>query len=220
MRSSIAMARGDWLAAERLARASHDALDATHLRDVATAIHVHGVAARVAIHRGDGVRGREELVHAQLIRPLASYALPWIAVSALTEVARAYLSIADAAGARTAVAEAEAVLRQRPALGLLADRLVDVRMQADAAASSMAGPSTLTPAELRVLPLLSTHLTFQEIADRLSNSRSTIHSHAVSIYAKLEVTGRSEAVERAIALGLLEPFPGLGLTTSSQHRPD
>jgi hypothetical protein len=38
----------------------------------------------------------------------------------------------------------------------------------------------------------------------------------MSIYAKLEVTGRSEAVERAIELGLLEPFPGLRLTTRSQ----
>ncbi len=86
----------------------------------------------------------------------------------------------------------------------------------DEAASSLAGPSTLTPAELRVLSLLSTHLTFQEIADRLANSRSTIHSHAVSIYSKFGVTGRSEAVERAIELGLLEPFPGLRLTTGSQ----
>ena len=174
----------------------------------------------MAIHRGDSARGREELVHAQLVRPLASYALPWIAVGALIELARAYLAIADTAGARTAVSEAEAVVRRRPDLGLLTERLVELRRQVDAAASSLAGPSTLTPAELRVLPLLSTHLTLQEIADRLSNSRSTIHSHAVSIYGKLEVTGRSEAVERAIELGLLEPFPGLRLTTWSQPEPD
>ena len=199
---------GDWQTAERLARESHAAIDATHLRDVATAIHVHAVTARVAIHRGDIARGREELVHAQLVRPLASYAMPWTAVGALIELARAYLAIADTAGARTAVAEAEAVLRRRPDLGLFTERVGELRRQVDEAASSLAGPSTLTAAELRVLPLLSTHLTFQEIADRLSNSRSTIHSHAVSIYAKLEVSGRSEAVERAIELGLLEPFPG------------
>ena len=216
MRSTLAMARADWRTAERLARESHAAFDATRLRDVATAIHVHAVSARVAIHRGDSARGREELVHAQLVRPLASYALPWTAVGALIELARAYLAIADTAGARTAVAEAEAVVRRRPDLGLLTDRLAELRRQVDAAASSLAGPSTLTPAELRVLPLLSTHLTFQEIADRLFNSRSTIHSHAMSIYAKLEVTGRSEAVERAIELGLLEPFPGLRLTAWSQ----
>jgi LuxR family maltose regulon positive regulatory protein len=142
--------------------------------------------------------------------------LPWITIAALIEIARAYLALADTAGARTAVAEAEAVLRRRPDLGLLSDRLLELRRQVDSATSSLAGPSTLTPAELRVLPLLSTHLTFQEIADRLVNSRSTIHSHVMSIYAKLEVTGRSEAVERAIELGLLEPFPGLRLTTRSQ----
>ena len=220
MRSSLAMAGGDWRTAERLARESHAAIDATRLRDVATAIHVHAVCARVAIHRGDIARGRDELVHAQLVRPLASYAMPWTAVGALIELARAYLAIADTAGARTAVAEAEAVMRRRPDLGLFTERVVELRRQVDEAASSLAGPSTLTPAELRVLPLLSTHLTFQEIADRLSNSRSTIHSHAVSIYAKLGVTGRSEAVERAIELGLLEPFPGLRLTTWSQPEPD
>lgn len=220
MRSTLAMARADWRTAERLARESHVAFDATRLRDVATAIHVHAVSARVAIHRGDSARGREELVHAQLVRPLASYALPWTAVGALIELARAYLAIADTAGARTAVAEAEEVVRRRPDLGLLTDRLAELRRQVDAAASSLAGPSTLTPAELRVLPLLSTHLTLQEIAERLSNSRSTIHSHAASIYGKLEVTGRSEAVERAIELGLLEPFPGLRLTARSQPDQD
>jgi LuxR family maltose regulon positive regulatory protein len=216
IRSTLAMARADWRTAERLARESHVAFDATRLRDVATAIHVHAVSARVAIRRGDTARGREELVHAQLVRPLASYALPWIAVGALIELARAYLAIADTAGARTAVAEAEEVVRRRPDLGLLTDRLVALRHQVDAAASSLAGPSTLTPAELRVLPLLSTHLTLQEIADRLFNARSTIHSHAVSIYTKLGVSGRSEAVERAIELGLLEPFPGLRLTARTQ----
>jgi LuxR family transcriptional regulator, maltose regulon positive regulatory protein len=219
MRSSLAIAGGDWRTAERLARDSHLALDATHLRDVVTAIHVHAVAARVAIHRGDNARGREELVHAQLVRPLASYAMPWTAVWALVELARAYLAIADTAGARTAVAAAEAVARRRPDLGVLMDRVGELRRQVDAAAGSLAGPSTLTPAELRVLPLLSTHLTFQEIADRLSNSRSTIHSHAMSIYGKLGVNGRSEAVDRAIELGLLEPFPGLRLTPWSEPDP-
>ena len=216
MRSSLAIVGGDWQTAERLAQESHAAIEATHLRDVATAIHVHAVSARVAIHHGDVARGREELVHAQLVRPLASYAMPWTAVGALVELARAYLAIADTAGARTVVAEAEGVLRRRPDIGLFTERVGELRRQVDEAVISLAGPSTLTAAELRVLPLLSTHLTLKEIAERLTNSRSTIHSHAVSIYAKLEVSGRSEAVERAIELGLLEPFPGLRLTARSQ----
>ena len=216
LRASVAMSAGDWRAAERLADDSHAAFDATHLRDVATAIHVHAVAARAAIHGGDRTRALEEVTHAQLVRPLASYVLPWMAVAALSELARAYLAMADSAGARLAVSEAEAVVRRRPDLGDFSGRLVELRQQANAAANSLAGPSTLTPAELRILPLLSTNLTLQEIADRLSNARSTVHTHAASIYAKLEVSGRSEAIERAIELGLLDPFPGLRLTSWRQ----
>ena len=65
------------------------------------------------------------------------------------------------------------------------------------------GASTLTAAELNVLPYLATHLTFPEIGDRLYLSRHTVKSHAMAIYRKLNVTSRNDCVERAHALGLL-----------------
>jgi LuxR family transcriptional regulator, maltose regulon positive regulatory protein len=65
------------------------------------------------------------------------------------------------------------------------------------------GASTLTAAELHVLPYLATHLSFPEIADRVYLSRHTVKSHAMAIYRKLNVTSRNDAVERAHALGLL-----------------
>ena len=136
----------------------------------------------------------------------------------LLEVARAYLSLADPAGAGAAVSEAEAILRRRPDLGVLA---VAGRRHAQAgprAAHTLAGPSTLTPAELRLLPLLSTHLMFQDIADRLGVSKHTVKTQAVSIYGKLGVSSRGEAVDRAIEIGLLEPFPGLRLTATPAAR--
>ena len=58
-----------------------------------------------------------------------------------------------------------------------------------------------------MLPLLPTYLSFQEIADRLVVSRNTVKTHAMSIYGKLQATSRGEAVERAVELGLLEPYP-------------
>ena len=64
------------------------------------------------------------------------------------------------------------------------------------------GPSSLTAAELRVLPLLSTHLSFREIGDRLSVSFHTVKSQAYSIYQKLGVSSRSQAVARSHELGL------------------
>jgi LuxR family maltose regulon positive regulatory protein len=65
------------------------------------------------------------------------------------------------------------------------------------------GASTLTAAELRLLPLLATHLTMAEIGERLFLSRNTVKSEAVSIYRKLGVSARSEAIRRADEIGLL-----------------
>jgi LuxR family transcriptional regulator, maltose regulon positive regulatory protein len=65
------------------------------------------------------------------------------------------------------------------------------------------GASSLTAAELRLLPLLATHLSYAEIGDRLIVSRNTVKTHAVSIFRKLGVSSRSEAVEVAEQIGLL-----------------
>ena len=212
LRASLAMARRDWDAAARYAHEAHDRFGKMEFDAVASSVLVHAVTARVAIHRGDLRRGREELVHAQLVRPLASYALPSTAVVALLEVARAYLAIADPAGAASALAEAEGVLRRRPGLGILGAQVGELRRQSRGSAQALAGPSTLTPAELRVLPILATHLKFEEIGARLHVSRHTVKSQVVSIYGKLGVSSRGDAVGRAIEIGLLEPFPGLLLT--------
>ena len=69
--------------------------------------------------------------------------------------------------------------------------------------SSVPGASALTAAELRLLPLLSTHLSFPEIAEEMFLSRHTIKSEANSIYRKLGVSSRSQAVSRSLELGLL-----------------
>jgi LuxR family maltose regulon positive regulatory protein len=61
----------------------------------------------------------------------------------------------------------------------------------------------LTTAELRLLPLLATHLSFREIGNRLFVSRNTVKTQAISVYRKLGVSSRSEAIERATEIGLL-----------------
>ena len=60
----------------------------------------------------------------------------------------------------------------------------------------------LTAAEDRVLQLLPTS-TYLQIADTLYISRNTVKTHLRSIYQKLGVASRSEALERAVDLRLL-----------------
>lgn len=64
-------------------------------------------------------------------------------------------------------------------------------------------PVSLTPCELRVLPLLSTHLTIAAIADQLGRRRSTVKTHVAHIYTKLAANSRAEAVARARETGLV-----------------
>ena len=68
---------------------------------------------------------------------------------------------------------------------------------------SAPAPVTFTPAEARVLPLLATHLTLEGIAERLGVRRPTVKTHVVSIYKKLGVANRAQAVERAAEAGIL-----------------
>jgi LuxR family maltose regulon positive regulatory protein len=63
--------------------------------------------------------------------------------------------------------------------------------------------SSSSPAK-RILPLLLTHLTLAGIADRLFLSRHTVKAQVWSIYRKLDVHTRADAVARARELNVLE----------------
>jgi LuxR family maltose regulon positive regulatory protein len=71
-------------------------------------------------------------------------------------------------------------------------------------ASLPGGPlaTPLTSAEQRVLNLLPT-TTYAQIAAALYISYNTVKTHLRSIYQKLGVSSRSEAIERAVNLRLL-----------------
>jgi LuxR family transcriptional regulator, maltose regulon positive regulatory protein len=69
--------------------------------------------------------------------------------------------------------------------------------------TSLAGPSALTIAELRILRFLPSHRSFREIAAQLGVSANTVKTQAHAVYRKLGVASRSEAVAQAIEAGLL-----------------
>jgi LuxR family maltose regulon positive regulatory protein len=203
-RSLIAMARSEWDRAEALTDQAGTVLRQAGIEESFATPLVRAMRARMALHRGDAQAARRELVSAQHPRRLLTYALPHLAVQARIELARVHLALADQPGARTLMREVDDVLRRRPGLGTLTGEAGALRAQLSRERGpGVPGPPALTAAELRLLPLLSTHLSFPEIGEELFLSRHTIKSQANSIYRKLGASSRSQAVSRSVELGLL-----------------
>jgi LuxR family maltose regulon positive regulatory protein len=202
LQALVALRRDDHASAA--SAASEARLVAPNTGEDATAILVHAAGARVLLRQSRFGEARAELEAAGRLEPLLTHALPWLAVGARLELARAHLALRDAAAASELLHEAAAVQRLRRDLGVLqgerAALEADVRLTAEPGAAS----SGLTGAELRLLPLLATHLSFREIGNRLYLSRHTVKTQAISLYRKLGVSSRSEAMRIAEELGLLE----------------
>ena len=160
--------------------------------------------ARLAAHRGDIPAARQALARAQMLRPLATYAVAPLAVQARIELIRVHLALADLAGARTLMREIDEILRRRPHLGTLVGQAQELRARLASEGPSAVTASSLTTAELRLLPMLSTHLSAPEIAAEMYLSPNTVKSQAISLYRKLGARSRSEAVARARELALLD----------------
>src|SRR5271165_3310649 len=204
-RSLLAIAGGAWEAGERhLSEAWSLARDA-NFEDYPPVTILHAATARIALHQGDRPRAIAELTRAQRLRAGLTYALPHLAVQARLELARCHLALSDFAAARILLQEVTEVLTRRPGLGVFPGQAAELQAELSQARGSFSlGASALTAAELRLLPMLSTHLSFPEIAEEMFLSPNTIKSEAMSIYRKLGASSRHQAVTRSRELGLLE----------------
>jgi len=204
-RALLAIGQGAWDQAGRYLAQARSVAQEAHLEEYPPVAIMHAAAAQVALHQGDLAKVRAELTCAQRLRPGLTYAIPYLAVQVRIELARCHLALLDTAAARTLLREADEIFRRRPDLGVFVQQAEDLRAElAQVKGNSVPGASALTAAELRLLPLLSTHLSLPEIAQEMFLSPNTIKSQAYSMYRKLGVSSRSQAVAHAGQLGLLE----------------
>lgn len=202
-RAMIAMDQDRWAEAGRLIDTALGLIAEHRLDDYAPSVMTFAAAARSAAHRGDTATAAREMTRAMRARPVTTSATPGLAIRVRLHLARSSILLHDHATARHLVRECEDILIRRPALGVLVDEIVAVTSLIDSTAHGDASAPPLTPAELRLLPYLQTHLTVPEISARLFVSRNTVRTEVGSIYRKLGVASRAAAVERATAVGLL-----------------
>jgi LuxR family maltose regulon positive regulatory protein len=198
------MDRGDWARAEHDIELARSVVDRAHLTEYAVNSLVEAARARLLLHRNQTDPGQASLFNAMRLRTAVTWANPWGAVWLRLEMADAHLVLGDPEAARMLLHEIEGVLYRRPKLGRLGERTDALRRTLSEWPTDLHG-TALSSAELRLLPYLQTHLSLKEIGERLYVSRNTVSTQTNSIYRKLSVSGRSEAVDRARELGLLAP---------------
>jgi LuxR family transcriptional regulator, maltose regulon positive regulatory protein len=152
----------------------------------------------------DMLRAELERTEPALMPVLRRRAATWCLGNGMPEEALEYAMAAGDVEEAARLVE-ELSLQRLPGLGAPVGRVAGARARQPAGRGSR-GPAVPSPtaAELRVLPLLATHLSFREIAAELFVSRNTVRSQAMSVYRKLGVSSRSQAVARSRQLGLLE----------------
>ena len=204
-RSLIAAARDDVREADVLAEDAWRVVMEGELGSYPTSALALAVSARSRLRHGQWDRARHQLTAAMHLTPNLTYALPWLAVQARTELADAYVTLRDHEAAQHELEEVRGIMTARPALGVVSAGVERLEREIAEIPQAQDGVSSgLTRAELRLLPLLHTHLSFKEIGERLHVSRNTIKTQAISVYRKLGVSSRSQAVAIAEDIGLIE----------------
>jgi LuxR family transcriptional regulator, maltose regulon positive regulatory protein len=212
--AALVIEDNDWDQAATLIASAEEIVAKHDLGESPAMSIVSCLSTLLAAKQGRADEARTKARRSMQMIALADNIAPWQAVQTRYQLARAHLILGGSTAARILLSEAQNNLTLTPDAVALRTRLDDAWQQVERSPVSLnGGLSTLTTAELRVLQLLPTHLSFEQIGARLFISRNTVKTQAISAYRKLGVTSRTEAVERAEALGMLQSAVGDGYVT-------
>ena len=200
----IAIEDEEWDGAAELTDRSRRVIEERGLAGYPISALAFAASAAVRAHHGRVDEAKEDLrTGIDLLAALGDF-VPWYGAEARILLAHASLWLADVVGARTLLAEASRLARRTPEAVIFGRWFDGAWSYMDSLAeTSLAGPSSLTIAELRILRFLPSHRSFREIAAQLGVSANTVKTQAHAVYRKLGAASRSEAVERASDAGLL-----------------
>jgi ATP/maltotriose-dependent transcriptional regulator MalT len=173
------------------------------LTESPTASLVHVARARVLELRQDLAGAEAGLDRAAEIARRSRWLLDH--AHALVLLAAVQRRRRDFDGARATAREARAAIESCRDPGVLTELLsrVERALQLAPGRAAVPGHGEISEREVAVLRLLATDLSQREIGAELYVSLNTVKSHTRSVFRKLGVASRADAVERARALGLI-----------------
>jgi LuxR family transcriptional regulator, maltose regulon positive regulatory protein len=200
----LALDDGDRHEAAALVARARAQVDRHRLREQPSMSAVLAASALMRARCGQTDSARADAAAAARLLDALDDCAPWYRAQVSIVVARALLAIGDLAGAR-ALLDDDFLATAAAGSPVLGAWLADGEARVESySASSAAMPASLTGAELRILRLLPTHLSFREMGAHLYVSPNTVKTQAQAVYRKLDASSRSEAVGRASTLGLLD----------------
>lgn len=203
--SIVAVDEGHLEEADALAREARSSVDRFGLAGLPQATWAAIAFGNVLAERGDLSAARSELEAGLSARTELPGISPWPTLIGLLALARVHVVRGDRGAARRLLDEARALLEpfgdDAGIFSALLERQERTLRKTKQRDGSLDGE--LTERELAVLRLLDGKLTTRQMGDSLYVAPSTVRTQVKSIYRKLGVSSRGEAVEEAHARGLL-----------------
>jgi LuxR family maltose regulon positive regulatory protein len=208
-RALAALRRGDAATAVDVADRIDQLVREHHLERLATTGLAMSVLAAVRASAGRLEDAAAALGTARRLSLLMRAITPWFSVLGPVLQARCLVHLGDHDGARLLLGEARGYLTDDLRRTWLVELADDTEALMRTVPAQGGTATALTAAEMRVLQFMPTHLTYPRVGEHLFLSANTVKTHALSIYRKLGVTSRDQAVVEARSLGLLESVPSL-----------
>jgi LuxR family maltose regulon positive regulatory protein len=191
------LAAGDDEGAVQRCDAARTIVDKYDLCDVVPMIVVYATASVMSARVGDVPAARQAVAVTETLLQRLGHISARTALLGHGLLAWTAVVIEDPTLLSTHLAAAERACPREPDAVALVQRVSRVK------AMVAGGTRPLTAAELRLLPHLATYQSLQQISEVLLIGRETAKSQSASIYRKLGVSSRAEAVAEAVRLGLI-----------------
>jgi LuxR family maltose regulon positive regulatory protein len=194
----IALREGDEDAAFRHAQRAHRIVERPRLGGDLAGVCTYCVVAHVLCRRGGLEAAAVAVQRANALLPRLTETFWWLMIETRILLAPVLVALDRRDEAVARLDEAAALLAEHADAGRLPDWHEEATRNLRGARRRPQPSQDLSDAELRILRLLASQLTLREIGRELYLSTNTVKTHTRSIYRKLGVSSRADAVKAGI----------------------